>query len=310
MCAAPSRFLIEPSSRTQTVMSTQISRVPRGVQTGGQFAATAHHESDVRLGRHAAAAEPVRHVPASLRMAHFQDPNLVHNLDRAVRLAGQTPNYGYPREAFGDALNNLDYETADDFFNRAVGAEGTPGYQAVLEEAAAADTAAHPGGALTGTYRPPLSAHGQGYGQGTLSTGSKYTGYRDATEIAKDVRTEIKAATASNYLPAGLKYSVRNDKYTGGQSINVDIQGVSDEDRLDPTELDHRGNLAERAEAKDLRRRVEAIANMFNRQDVDSQSDYFNVMYYSHVQVEDDRCRQFRETEAARRRAKRTSRAA
>jgi hypothetical protein len=48
---------------------------------------------------------------------------------------------------------------------------------------------------------------------------------------------------------------------------------------------------------------VEAITNAYNRSDIDGQSDYFNVSYYGRVDLETDRSRQFREDEAARRKA-------
>lgn len=293
-----------------------INRQRKGIPAGGQFAATAHAEPALSLaapvrGRRAAPANN-RNVPESLLMAHFQDPGLVNDLEWQIETSlGVDDRYlDYKSETFGDTLGNLHYEEAANYFHKARDAKYEGGdWKAVLVEAAAADTAAHPGGILKPGYRPPLASHQDGYQQGTLTTGANYTGYRDATEICKDIREELKKATAANYLPAGLKYSVTNDKYSGGQAIHVSIQGVSDADRLDPTELDHRGDYATRAEAKELRARVEAITNAWNRTDIDSMSDYYNVAYSGSADIEDDRNKAFRESEAARRKAARDARA-
>lgn len=75
------------------------------------------------------------------------------------------------------------------------------------------------------------------------------------------------------------------------------IQSVTDEDRTDATELDHRGDYAERREATELAR-VDGITNAYNRTDIDGQSDYFNVGYYGRAEIETARGRQFREAEA------------
>jgi hypothetical protein len=288
-----------------------MNRQPKGVPVGGQFAATAHAEPSVSLGRHAAPATPNRPVPESLLMAHFQDPKLIGELEWQIErsLGVSDAEVDYRCEAFSDLVPNLQVEEAYGYFNQALNAfHRKDDWKSVIAEAAAADTAAHPGGTLKGDYQPPIAQHQRGYQQGTLTTGSKYTGYRNATDICKDIRTDLKAATEANYLPAGLKYSVTNDKYSGGQSISVVIQGVGDADRTDPTELDHRGDYAQLKEAKELQERVEAITNAYNRTDIDSQSDYFNVGYWGRAEIETDRSRQFRESEAAKRKAARDAR--
>jgi hypothetical protein len=285
-----------------------INRQPKGVPVGGQFAATAHAEPSVSLGRHAAPATSNRQVPESLRMAHFQDPKLVGELEWEVeRSIGVSDGEAdYRAESFSDLVPHLHVEEAYNYFNQAQAAlvRGED-WKAIVGEAAAADTAAHPGGTLKEGYVPPVLEHQPGYQQGTLTTGSKYTGYRNATDICKDIRTDLKEATEANYLPAGLKYSVTNDKYSGGQSINVTIQGVPDEDLTDPTELDVHGEYARRKEAKELEERVEAITNAYNRTDIDSQSDYFNVAYWGRAEIESRWAREYREDEAARRKAAR-----
>lgn len=290
-----------------------INRKPKGIRTGGQFAATSHGEASVSLapapaGRHSASATSNRNVPESLRMAHFQDPGLTQDLEWEIErsLGVSDAEVDYHCEAFSDRVPHLQVEEAYTYFNNALDAfHRRDDWKAIVAEAAAADTARHPGGSLKEGYRPQLATHQAGYMDGTLTTGAKYSGYRDATEICKDIRADLKAAVEANYLPAGLKYAVKNHKYSGGQSISVTIQGVTDEDRLDPTELDHNGQYKEMPEARELQERVEAITNAYNRTDRGNNYDYANVAYWGSARIETDRDRQFREDEAARRKTAR-----
>ncbi|MBG6179974.1 hypothetical protein IWX62_001166 [Arthrobacter sp. CAN_A1] len=126
-----------------------------------------------------------------------------------------------------------------------------------------------------------------GYGQGTLTTGSKYNGWCPITEIAKDTRSDFKAAQKVGYLPATASFSVRSDKFAGGQALRVGIKGVPRADRMTPEGEDRYGDYEEREEAKELKRRDEEIATAWNRSDIDSQSDYINSNYYTSVQYED-----------------------
>ncbi|OAE01770.1 hypothetical protein [Arthrobacter sp. OY3WO11] len=103
---------------------------------------------------------------------------------------------------------------------------------------------------------------------------------------------------------------MKNHKYSGGQSISVTIQGVPDIDRLDPTELDHNGMHKQMREAKELQERLEAITNAYNRTDRGNNYDYANVASWGRANIETDRDREFRESEAARRQAARAGRAA
>lgn len=283
-------------------------RKSAGTAGAGQWTARGYKEGTPKLGRRAAAASSNRHVPESLRMAHFQDKDLTRQLEWAVE--GSLSNDGladYHAENFSDKLPHLHYEEAAQFFIQAQHAlSDGEDWKAVVAEAAAADTARHPGGTLAEGYTPPIASHQPGYQQGTLTTGPKYTGYRNATEICKDIRTELRTATEANYLPAGLKYSVTNDKYSGGQAVNVTVQGVTDEDRtIGSTDLNRHGQIADLPEVAELEKRVAAITNAYNRTDIDGQSDYYNVSYSSRVNIETDRDLAFREREAAKRKAAR-----
>ncbi len=88
--------------------ATPIDRQPKGIATGGQFAATSRPEPSLNLGRHTAATSN-RHVPESLRMAHFQNPRQVTDLEweveNTIGVAGA--NLDYRCESFADLVPHL-----------------------------------------------------------------------------------------------------------------------------------------------------------------------------------------------------------
>lgn len=228
----------------------------------------------------------------------------------AASVAHEDGAQDYAKRSFMQSLEFLDRADAEDEWEKVLHALDTGGdVDKACAEAARRNTEAHPGGTLQNGYRPPSVKREAGYGQGTLQTGSRYEArYMDATEVAANVRQELKAAQEGNYLPAGLSFSVTREKFSGGQAVRVSIRGLTDADRLDPVETNHWGDPKDRAEARELNRRVEAITNAWNRQDTDSSTDYFNVSYYGTVDIETDSSRDFREREAAARKAAKASR--
>lgn len=134
-------------------------------------------------------------------------------------------------------------------------------------------------------------------GQYTTVRGSKYTGWRDAAAIAKDVRSDIKSAVASGDLPASIgghdiAYSVTCKKYSGGQSISVAVQGMADADIYG--ERDQHGYRRHSEKTQALVRKLKGIAGAYDKSTTDIQTDYFNVTYYCHVDIEDERAARFR----------------
>lgn len=291
------------------VIDINRNRQPQGIPSGGQFAASTHSEDqEVVLGRHA--AQPAQDIPETLLMGHVQSPTLTSDLAWEVERANESGVPGYNLESFVKAVPNLPRGEAEEAFLWAMDAQADGGdYKAICEEVAERDTRAHPGGAIAPDYTPPGGKLEAGYGNGSLTTGGMYTGWRDATNIAVDIRKELKAATAGNYLPKGLTYSVTTEKYSGGQSIRVQVRGITDADRQGE-EMDRWGDPKDRPEAELLAARVKEITNAYNRSDIDGQSDYFNTIYYGQVDIESDRWREFREEEAAERKAKRDSKRA
>jgi len=137
--------------------------------------------------------------------------------------------------------------------------------------------------------------------------GPKYERDLTIVEIAKRLRAEIKAAVKEGKLPK-CKYSVRISRYSGGRSLNVAIKDypkpIHNRRHL---ELDHelsKGSKllglkkyqdlwAEREtmpqyteELVDLIRTLEMGASQWNYDGSDPQTDYFNVNYYSHVDID------------------------
>jgi hypothetical protein len=309
MCAAGVGAVPGRTQEGMTVIQFR-PRQDRGTSAGGQFKETTHSEAPVSLGRHAAAPRPGSEIPESLRMAYFPDPYLPEELDGIIKGAAVTPDPRHWEERFVERLPHLPESDARERFYAAMDAyndgEGSHGHtnRAFLD-----NSAGHPGGGLRNGYRPPVVTHGPGYMEGSRSVGEKAGGSRDAAVIAKSMREELKAATAGNYLPAGLQYSVTIDRYAGGQSINIEARGLEDKDRLHPTEKDHYGDPAWRPEAEELKKRIESIHSAFNDDSTNSMRDYFDSTFMGSVSIETDAGRAWREEEAAKAKAKRALRA-
>lgn len=106
--------------------------------------------------------------------------------------------------------------------------------------------------------------------------GEKYVGRRPNKVVAQDIRRDIKDAVASGELPAGLKFGVKMG--SGGGSINVTVKGLK-------IERDDSGRMT--GEAKAVYDKVDKITNAYNRNNSDSQTDYFDVDYYGFVRIDD-----------------------
>lgn len=119
----------------------------------------------------------------------------------------------------------------------------------------------------------------------------------DVAEIAKRIRQDLKAGQKAGQLDKSAKFSVKIRRFSGGQSVDVEIVKV---DFLainfeawkvlkasDYTEswADHGGRLSRKA--SDLKLDVEQIVQQYNRADVDSQSDYHNTNFFYHVEFDD-----------------------
>lgn len=154
------------------------------------------------------------------------------------------------------------------------------------------------------TYGVPTSTvEGGGYYPATV--GSKYTGYRDVTAIAKDVRADLQEAQKKGYLPQGVDFSVTVEKYSGGQSLSVEVRNIREEDIYEKEQnVGYDRNILSK-KARELNERVGSIAGAYNSDSTRSEVDYFQTMYYSHSKIEDAFSRGYRIKEAKLAKAKR-----
>lgn len=182
-----------------------------------------------------------------------------------------------------------------------------PKAAAVKAPAVPANTFALP---KTHTYRP----EGVTPGEGGEYYSRKFTGnkaadsYRSVTDIAKDVRNDLTEAQEKGYLPKGLKFSVTGDKYSGGQSMRVKIQGGKDKDLFVTGDENVRPEFGQQIyteEAREVLKRVQGVVDAYRWDASEPQVDYFNTNFYGFVDIESERSAAFREKEAAAAKAQR-----
>ena len=159
-------------------------------------------------------------------------------------------------------------------------------------------------------FEVPVIGTEQGH-YGPVPIGSRRgDGRRPVAEVAALARQDIKDAIAVGWLPSNLTYRV---KTRHGSSVNVDIEGVKDADRVDPWKADGADLAPPTANVKDadrvdpwkarvaeehgayrrtdrdefieLERRVDRIVKQYGRFEIDSMTDYFHVDYYSNVRI-------------------------
>lgn len=145
--------------------------------------------------------------------------------------------------------------------------------------------------------------------------GSKYTGFQPAAQVSKQVRADLKTAQKAGEIPGDIRFSVKSQSYSMGQSVRVEVQGRSAERIWYYEDVEYPAGFTRperrmHAEAKEIEKRVFAIANAYNRDRSDSMVDYFDVMYHCFAEWESDWSRKHREQRAAVRAARRAHKAA
>ena len=135
-------------------------------------------------------------------------------------------------------------------------------------------------------------------GRYPVTIGPKYDRdrWRSAAEVARLLRADLKAAQESAALPPSAVFSVRSESFAGGQSVRVEIRNLPDREILDD-HPDYPNRL--NRDARELERTVRRMANAYNRDASDSQSDVFDVHYYAQVSIETEASRQSRQYLAA-----------
>lgn len=112
-----------------------------------------------------------------------------------------------------------------------------------------------------------------------MQVGIKHESRRDITDVAKLVRQDLKATFGKAW-----KFSVKISRFSMGQSLDVEIKAA-------PCCLYRRGagpmgqtyNMTKACEL--AIETIDGILDSYNRQDIDLQTDYFNVDFYGNAQV-------------------------
>lgn len=135
-------------------------------------------------------------------------------------------------------------------------------------------------------------------GRYPVVTGPKYDRdtWRTTVEVAGLLRADLKAAQASAALPPSAVFSVRSETFAGGQAVRVEIRNLPDREILDD-HPDYPNRLSR--SARELERTVRRMANAYNRDASDRQSDVYDVHYYAHVDIETESGRRTRQRLAA-----------
>lgn len=119
--------------------------------------------------------------------------------------------------------------------------------------------------------------------------GMKYDSDRDAKDTAALIRKELREIYP---VSEGYKFSVKLDRYSMGQSIDVTVLAcpfaVLNQDYADASEINicvnsliFGGRFS--PQANQFLEIIESLVAQYNRVDVDSRSDYYNVDFSSSV---------------------------
>lgn len=98
--------------------------------------------------------------------------------------------------------------------------------------------------------------------------GSRYDPKLDVAEIAKQIRKLIKDAIKAGYLPK-IKTSVRIQRFSGGQSINIEVKECFDDITTEA--------VVECVET------LERFVKSYQRSVVELYGDYWEKNFYGHV---------------------------
>lgn len=110
---------------------------------------------------------------------------------------------------------------------------------------------------------------------------------KSTAEIGAMIRADLKAAAASGWIPDGLEYSVRCDSFAGGSAINVTAKNLQQSWLNQPAPDWHQfpGTPVRTSQAVELARRITGIVEAYNYDGSETQSDYFDVRFYSNVSL-------------------------
>lgn len=117
--------------------------------------------------------------------------------------------------------------------------------------------------------------------------GDRYQNVTDNKQLSKTIKTDLRQAQQAHYLPDGVDFSVRRNTFAGGQSIDITVTGPSRDWQTAPHDPGEDGAFGRTRsdQSVELRRRVQTIADRFNHNGSDIQTDYFDVRYYTDVAI-------------------------
>lgn len=154
------------------------------------------------------------------------------------------------------------------------------------------------------------------YGRGFEGAAYRATERLDITEIAKRVRVGLKNAAELGALPEGMTWKVTIDRFSGGQSLDVRLSGMPDSWQFVspglPADYPNgvKQNGGDTPEATAVVELVKSMVDSYNYDDSDAMTDYFNVRFWGHVRIEDERAQHFNAVEADVKAAQRAASAA
>jgi hypothetical protein len=107
----------------------------------------------------------------------------------------------------------------------------------------------------------------------------------DISEIGKEIKKELK-----NLYPTA-KFSIRISRYSMGQSLYICLKewdekvftGEETEAQLNPYYIEKDERLTDKG--KEIMLKTQELANSFNFNDSDSQTDYFHRGFYDNYQI-------------------------
>lgn len=163
--------------------------------------------------------------------------------------------------------------------------------------------------AMAGIYVAPQDSDAGYSGRkfvGGRVAGSPREQVYDAALIAKNIRGDIRKAVEWGALPGEYAYRTTTSKFSGGQAINVRVEGMPDAKQY--VERQDGFPHGRSAHAVEVDRVLETIGNQWNVDDSDSSRDYFDTRYYLHVAIDDERMARFRAEQREVDRQKRAAR--
>jgi len=110
--------------------------------------------------------------------------------------------------------------------------------------------------------------------------GNKYDQVKnlDVKDIAKLIRTDLKQFK-------DCKFSVSIQRYSGGRSIHIKLMNTNNLKRF--VNVHYNSTDKDRLNfSKDFKERLESIVNQYNYDKSDPMTDYFNVNFYSHIDID------------------------